>query len=129
MIPLFPSFKKLELEDKAEIDRIVRGFQPYSDFDFPSMFMWNIEDKIRISSLHNNLIVLFSDYLTGVPFFSFIGTNQPNETTLALLKYTIDQHMDGVIKLLPEEVAVLLDTDLFHISEDRDSFDYIYDTI
>ena len=70
MIPEFPEFKKLELSDKEEVEKITSKFPPYSDFNFVSMWSWNIENKIWISQLYGNLVVHFTDYLTDGTFLS-----------------------------------------------------------
>lgn len=75
MIPEFPKFKHIELIDKEEIEQITHKYPPYSDFNFVSMWSWDIKGEIRISKLNNNLVVRFTDYLSGNPFFSFLGDN------------------------------------------------------
>lgn len=73
MIPEFPQFKVLELSDKGDIEVFTKKFPPYSDFNFVSMWSWDIKGDMRISQLNDNLVVRFTDYLTGNPFFSFFG--------------------------------------------------------
>ena len=73
MIPGFPEFKKLELSNKEEIENFTSKFPPYSDFNFISMWCWDIKGETRISKFNNNLVVRFTDYLKGNPFFSFFG--------------------------------------------------------
>ena len=75
MIPEFPQFKPLTLSDKESIERITQKYPPYSDFNFMSMRCWDIKGKIKISKFNNNLVVRFTDYLKGNPFFSFWGDN------------------------------------------------------
>ena len=67
MIPQFPEFKSLELSDKKDIESFTKRFPPYSDFNFVSMWSWDIKEEIRISQLNGNLVVRFTDYLTGKP--------------------------------------------------------------
>ena len=43
MIPEFPEFKKLELSNKEEIEKITQKFPPYSDFNFVSMWCLGIK--------------------------------------------------------------------------------------
>ena len=128
MIPAFPEFKKLEFEDRNQIEQFTKDFPPYSDFDFVSMYSWNIEGKFLISELNNNLVVQFADYLTGEPFLSFIGRNLPNETAKILLSYSLQNNIVPKLKLVPQEVTDSFNKDTFNIVEDRDSFDYIYNT-
>lgn len=65
MISEFPQFKKLELADKKDIEKFTSKFPPYSDFNFVSMWSWDIRGEMRVSQLNGNLVVRFTDYLTG----------------------------------------------------------------
>jgi uncharacterized protein len=128
MIPQFPEFKPLALQDWQTIEQFTNPYPPYSDFDFTSMYMWNTAGKIRVSELNGNLVVQFADYLTGEPFFSFIGENLPDETAIKIMEYASQIGISATLKLVPEIIADKLNQSLFEIIEDRDSFDYIYDT-
>ncbi|OGY35168.1 MAG: hypothetical protein A3E36_00640 [Candidatus Andersenbacteria bacterium RIFCSPHIGHO2_12_FULL_45_11b] len=75
MIPKFPEFKPLEMTDREEIIGYTSKFLPYSDFNFTSMWSWDIDGKIMVSELNGNLVVNFSDYVTSEPFYSLIGDN------------------------------------------------------
>jgi len=126
VIPEFPNFKKIELSDKEEVEKFTKKFPPYSDFNFVSMWVWDIKDEMRISQLHGNLVVLFSDYITGDPFYSFLGDNKVNETIEDLLKLSKIEGINLKLKLIPESSLRGIDENKFLIFEERDHFDYIY---
>ena len=126
MIPEFPNFKKLELTDKEEVEKITSKFPPYSDFNFVSMWSWDIKGEMRISKLNNNLVVKFTDYLIGSPFFSFLGENKLLETAQNIIDFAKKTKASSVPCLVPEEIAKNLSNSGFCIKEDRDNFDYIY---
>src|SRR6185295_11781832 len=128
MIPEFPKFKKLELEDKKEIEEFTSKFPPYSDFNFVSMWSWDIRGEMRISQLQENLVVKFTDYLTGKPFYSFLGNKNTNSTVEKLLFLSKAEKLEMVLKLVPEDSVLGLDIKKYNIVEDRDHFDYIYHT-
>lgn len=128
MIPKFPQFKKLELADKKEIEGIVLQYLPYSDFNFISMWIWNIQEKISVSILNGNLVVQFMDYITRKPFYSFLGNNEANDTAEKLLELSQKEGLRAELRLVPEEVIQRLDIAKFKIKEDRNNFDYIYKT-
>ena len=128
MLPKFPSFKRLELSDKANIEKITNQFPPYSDFNFTSLWCWDTHDQILISELHNNLVVKFTDYQSGEKFYSFLGKNEINETANNLLELSLKEKIDKELKLIPEEVKQNLNPNNFLIKEEPDHFDYIYDT-
>ena len=70
-LPKFPLFKNLELSDYANVLSFTKGFPPYSDFDFGSMYSWNFAESMLISNLYGNLVVRFADYVSGNHFFTF----------------------------------------------------------
>ncbi len=125
MLPEFPQFKHIELSDKEDVEAITGEYPPYSDFNFVSMWSWDIRGEMRLSVLYGNLVVRFTDYLTGQPFYSFIGENKVNETAKALLQLSKKEKLKPMLKLVPEFTVKLLDSK-FNVAEDRDNFDYLY---
>ncbi len=125
MLPKFPEFKKLELSDRVEIESANSKLPPYSDFNFVSMWSWNIFGEMMISELHENLVVRFNDYVTGEPFYSFIGLHKIDETIEALLLYSEKQGVSPKLQLIPEEILERLDASNYVCEEQRDHFDYI----
>lgn len=127
MIPEFPQFKKIELSDREEINKFTKSYPPYSDFNFVSMWSWDIKGEMQISQLNNNLVVKFTDYITGDYFYSFLGNNKPNETVESLLDLSDKEGFITELKLIPEDSIKGIDTKKFNIKENRDHFDYILD--
>lgn len=123
MIPHFPDFKKLELSDHREVESHTEKFPLYSDFDFSSIWSWDVKEEMALSILNDNLVVRFTDYTSGTPFLSYLGTKMVNETAAQLLNYS----PENKLQLIPEASAVGLDQDVFIIEESRDHFDYICD--
>lgn len=126
MLSEFPNFKPIELSDKEEVEKITSKYPPYSDFNFVSMWSWDIKGQMRLSRLNDNLVVRFTDYITGKPFYSFLGNNKVNETARELLELSRKEKLKPLLKLVPELSAFQLDS-AFGIVEDRDNFDYQYD--
>ena len=104
MIPNFPSFKKLEFGDKKAIEEITKAFEPYSDYNFVSLFVWDSDEEIKLSSLNNNLVVLFIDYVTKEKFYSFIGSNRVEATIDTLLSHAKKENLVPSLKLIPEPI-------------------------
>ncbi len=127
MIPDFPHFKKLELSDKAEVDAHTAQFPLFSDFEFGSIWSWDVKEEMEVSILHGNLVVRFTDYTTGEPFLTFLGAQEANETADALLKESVARGYEARLHLIPEVSAVGLDPNQFLIEESRDHFDYVCD--
>lgn len=127
MIPEFPEFKKLELSDRKDIKKFTSKFPPYSDFNFVSMWSWNIKGEMRLSILNDNLVVYFTDYITGEPFYSFLGNNRVDQTIEALLDLSKKEGLKPILKLVPEDSIKNINKNKFTVKEDMDNFDYIYD--
>ena len=126
MIPEFPNFKKLELTDKKDVEKITSEFPPYSDFNFVSMWIWDISNEMTISQLNKNLVVIFNDYVTGKPFVSFIGKNKISETTSELIKFSEKNYKTPHLKLISEEMVKPLTEKGFVVTPDKNSHDYVY---
>lgn len=126
MIPEFPKFKKLESSDKKDIEIFTSEFPPYSDFNFFSMWSWDVHHKMMISQLNENLVVLFSDYTSGDNFLSFVGDKKIIETTSQLIAFSEKNYKKNYLKLIPEELFLHFKGSNFKVRAERDSFDYIY---
>lgn len=121
-IPDFPVFNKLELGVYKEYSDIICKFEPYSDFNFISLFSWNTDGSVGVSKLNDNLVIRLPDYISGEPNLSLLGRNKINESVKILLSIV------PIIKLVPEEVALcLVNTDTLLLVEDTANHDYIYD--
>lgn len=126
MIPEFPKFKKLELSDKKDIEKLTHKLPPYADFNFVNMWAWDFRHQLKVSQLHKNLVVFFTDYISKEQFFTFIGENNLPETATELIAYSMKYHKVNVLKFVPEEIAHALERAGFSVVPDRDNFDYIY---
>ena len=125
MIPQFPKFKYIELRDRAEIEKFTHKFPPYSDFNFTSMWIWNIKGEMKVSKLNNSLVIRFNDYITSKPFYSFLGTENASDTARVLLNFSAKEGLGSTLRLLTEETVKNIDLDTFIITTDEDSYDYI----
>lgn len=125
-IPNFPDSKKLTLEDKDEIENFVRKFPPYSDYNFTSLYCYNVNDKVQVSWLNDNLVVLFQDYTSDEMFYSFLGDNLVTETALTLLNYSERGEIKKELRLIPFCTRNILDGyKALEINEDKNNHDYI----
>lgn len=118
----FPQFTKLQLSDKDRIEHIVARFAPYSDFNFTSLYCWNVDETAEFSIVSGDtLVIKIPDYLTGEPVYSLIGGRMLDSTI-----YDVVTVVDN-LRLVPESaIASLADPKKFVITEDRDQFDYVY---
>jgi hypothetical protein len=129
MIPSFPQFKRLELNDKGDIESFTRQFLPYSDFNFGSMWCWDTEELVHVCRFAEHLVIRSSDDATGEPFYSFLGRggSQSSQVAETLLARACAEGRRPRLKLIPHEVTALLHGTNLLLWEDRASDDYIVD--
>ncbi|MBI3250575.1 MAG: DUF2156 domain-containing protein [Candidatus Andersenbacteria bacterium] len=125
VIPQFPNFKKLQLADHLAIESFTQSFLPYSDYNFTSLWIWNVKDEIQLSQLEENLIVRFTDYFTGKPFYSFLSRHLSQEALNQLFAFVDNKGLKKKLRLVPEECINGIRADQFTIKEDPNNFDYI----
>lgn len=126
MIPEFPNFKKLELADKEEVEKFTSKFPPYSDFNFTSLWAWDTDSERMVSKLNGNLVIRFTDYENCEPFFSFIGSNDLENTAHKLIDFAKKLNISPILRCVPEELVNSLLKSSLLVEEDRDNFDYIF---
>ena len=122
MIKSYPNFSALDLSQRDYCIRFTDQFEPYSDFNFTSLFAWNTDGSTEIAMLNDNLVIRQPDYLDSHPVYSLLGVNQMDESIDRLLKDT------PKLELVPQAVVDSLSSPAsFSVKEDRDNFDYMYD--
>jgi uncharacterized protein len=129
MTPKYPEFKKITIDDREIIQSYVNNFDPFSDFNFVSLWSYNVDDAVEISFLNENLVVKFEDYMTQEKFFSFLGSNEKLKTSLELLDLSVKHNLNPMLKLIPDlDQANGVDEtplDGIKIEDDPDNYDYI----
>lgn len=128
MIPKFPEFKKIEISDEEIIRDFTHSLPPYSDFDFVTLWSWDVGEDRGISELNENLVVRFSDYLTGETFYSFWGNNHLKRTVEKLFEFALDNKHSTDLRFIAQHFvpAGFGVEDVAEILEDPDNHDYIY---
>lgn len=127
MIPHFPKFSKLQLSHQEEIYTHTLKALPYCDFNFVSLWSYNLKNEIDICTLNGNLVVKFIDCVTNEAFFSFFGNFKIEHTSLDLLQYCKENAINQVLKVIPEVfIKPNYQYSNIKIEEDRHNFDYVY---
>ena len=128
MIPTFPTFKRLDIEDKVEVQAFTERFAPYSDFNFVSLVCYDTSGDVIVSFLHGNLVLRLRDYMTDDPFYTFLGKERVEETIEALLLRSTAENLKPILRLVPavgiapsfEQVE-----ERFSVAADNDGADYL----
>jgi hypothetical protein len=117
----FPQFSQIKIGHQEEIKRICSKIEPYSDFNFVSLFSWNTNGSAKVSILNRNLVIQFPDYTTDRTVISVFGHTAIDETLeLLVSEFT---SLELVPKALIDGISR---PERFKLSEDRDNFDYVY---
>lgn len=127
-IPSFPAFRLVNLQDQYQIQNFQKKFNPYSDFNFVSMWSYNTEKDLMMSQLNGNLVFLMRDYIDESLSITYLGKSQPVQTINSLLDYAKSNLTKPVLNLIPglniSQVKKIIKSD-FHLLADRSNFDYI----
>lgn len=124
---IFPIFKTLEIKDKNTIESFTRHFDPYGDFDFANMWSWHTDGEVKFSFLNENLVLVLPEYYSNKPSYTFIGTQQVDETVKTLFLWLDSQNQQLKLNVIPEVVLRNISMEKFLIEIDFDNSDYVYD--
>jgi len=125
MLPQFPSFKTLELSDAEYVRRYALRYGPFSEFNFASLWAWNLDNNVLLSELRGNLVARLTDYASGAVFYSLLGDSNVNQAVEALIDQSCREKLPPKLQLVPEVVAKRLDQEVFAVTEDDNNADYI----
>ena len=121
MLPSYPQFASLDISHKNEIHKICSMFEPYSDFDFTSLFGWNTDGSSEVSNLGGNLVIKLPHYITSKTTYSLLGENRIDESLGELIR------LAGKLELVPEPVIkAIKHKSAYEVTEEIDQFDYVY---
>lgn len=128
MIPNFPEFKSIEISDRALVESFTREFPPYSDFDFTTLWVWDLDERGGLSQLNNNLIIRFFDCISSSYSYSFIGSSKIDETIETIFKYFKENGIATSLRVVPEFIPSWYTKDFskIRVEEDPANFDYVY---
>jgi hypothetical protein len=133
VIPDFPEFRALELNDKKTLQPYFRQLQPeISDRCFTNLFIWQEFYNIRISQFKGN-ICLFSNNNTTPEkefFFPPLGLSNVLEVLDACFDFMLSRNMQPVIRRASEKFVQthLSNQNRYVVKEDLNISDYIYRT-
>lgn len=127
-------FKSLSLEDKEIFDEYLKGNRfKTCEYSFTSLYIWRNAYDIQYSILRGILIIKKRDSEGSYHFMQPLGYTLENlkEVIDALIEYKIKFNFKFLFKDVEEQFIKDLRSiyfDGFCITEDRDTFDYIYDS-
>jgi hypothetical protein len=116
----------LTLDAKSEIEAVTRRFPPYCDFNFASLYVWDIDDDTRYAVVDDNLVLELRDNKNRAPLYTLIGGNAAADLADELIARSIADGYGATLGVVPEEVAAVLQNDpRFTVASDPDNDDYV----
>lgn len=129
-------FKRLMIEDKDIFEKFIYPYKFLScEYSFTTLYIWREACDICFTIYKDALIIKKTDFEGRYYFMQPLGYSTENLKELidALMDYKTKNNMDFVFKDLDEEFMGELkdiygDVKGICIKEDRDNFDYLYET-
>ena len=128
--PLFPCFKPIELQDRDQIDRIIKAYQPeVSEWTFTNLFIWRGFYGFQWSIYKDWLMVICPGGRNGVYAMEPVGPASRREPATVLLQWlknekkAVDPRIERADKRLASELEGF---DEIAIADAREHFDYVY---
>lgn len=132
MLPKFPLFKALDIDDKAIYEELIKDFPPYSDITFSTLqIWWNLERQLEFTILDNNIVIKyylpFDELNSGL---SVIGTYNVDSAFQAIFSYLHEQKRPMRLVHVPEFVVESIkNKSNYDIDEESDYNEYILDPV
>ena len=130
MLPHFPEFTPLKLENKAYYEELISKYPPFSNISFAGLqIWWNLEGHLTVSSIHQNLIINYH-----LPFdkdnsgLSLIGNESLDHSIDEIFAYLRKEHQAVKLVHIPDfVVAKIKNKDAYIFEEELDYNEYIFD--
>ena len=120
MIPEYPNFKSLEIDDRSEVvERLMEHDTSLCELCFSTQYLWKHFDRPKLTMINDNLCILI-DPLNEEPFFlEPVGKNDPIGTLEVMLKHA------GRVSRVARNFILQLSGSV-NAEPLRDHFDYLY---
>jgi len=125
--PEFPFFRSILPSERPFFDKYAKMEHLYSDFNFTSIYVWDLNGSHQYSVHNGNVVLQLDHYVTGEPILSILGTHDVDGTIDNVLDYSRKEFGNDHLQLVPEQtIKSINDVAKYDIQEDRPNFDYIY---
>lgn len=117
-------FKTITLDDKELISQIVRNYEDYSDYNFVSLFTWNVNKSIEYMALSDGVVLRMKDYVNKEHLlYSLLARDNVDDTIEKLLSMS----STGRLELVPEvTIQNIVQKSKYKITPQADEHDYVY---
>ena len=127
MIPEFPAFKPIALEDHAGLTAYLAAHPPFaSEYTFTNLFAWRQAGNYQLAR-HGEGFLIRKDFSGTMSFLQPLVPNHPLDAVRDSLAYLAERGHAPIIERVGEDfMAGLPRDDCYAAQEDRDQFDYVY---
>lgn len=116
------NWKKLTLESREELQKFLKNRFETSDMNFTNLFLWSFSENIQYL-VEDEILYIKGFYEGDEYYFSPVSKDENKDNIVAAVKKIKEKN--GKIVFVPESYKEFL-KDNFIVTEERDSFDYIY---
>ncbi len=121
MIPEYPKFKPLGLEDKPILAKHLRlTSRNVCELSLGNIFIWKTFDNTQLTCINHNVCMLLSQANEPPYFLEPLGHHRLNETVEIMLK-----HIGRIARVSAHFISRLTEGK-YKLSPQRNQFDYVY---
>lgn len=115
-------WKKLTIDSREELQKFLKNKFETSDMNFTNLFLWSFSENIQYV-VENEILYIKGFYEGNEYYFSPVSKDDNKDKIITAVKKIKEKN--GKIVFIPESYKKFLKED-FIVTEERDSFDYIY---
>lgn len=115
-------WKKLTIDSREELRKFLKNKFETSDMNFTNLFLWSFSENIQYT-VENEILYIKGFYEGNEYYFSPVSKDDNKDKMIDAVKKIKEKN--GKILFIPEIYKEFLKED-FIVTEERDSFDYIY---
>ncbi|MGL5934452.1 MAG: phosphatidylglycerol lysyltransferase domain-containing protein, partial [Cetobacterium sp.] len=115
-------WKKLTIDSREELQKFLKNKFETSDMNFTNLFLWSFSENIQYT-VENEILYIKGFYEGNEYYFSPVSKDDNKDKMIDAVKKIKEKN--GKILFIPEIYKEFLKED-FIVTEERDSFDYIY---
>ncbi|MGL5411502.1 MULTISPECIES: DUF2156 domain-containing protein [Cetobacterium] len=115
-------WKKLTIDSREELQKFLKNKFETSDMNFTNLFLWSFSENIQYI-VENEILYIKGFYEGNEYYFSPVSKDDNKDKMIDAVKKIKEKN--GKILFIPEIYKEFLKED-FIVTEERDSFDYIY---
>ncbi|MCX3067269.1 phosphatidylglycerol lysyltransferase domain-containing protein [Cetobacterium somerae] len=115
-------WKKLTIDSREELQKFLKNKFETSDMNFTNLFLWSFSENIQYT-VENEILYIKGFYEGNEYYFSPVSKDDNKDKKIDAVKKIKEKN--GKILFIPEIYKEFLKED-FIVTEERDSFDYIY---